>query len=125
MIHNFRLSALVCISLFTSLATAGEPIHTDVFVSGKEGYHTFRIPSLLVTPKGTLLAFCEGRKTGREDHGDIDLMLKRSLDGGKTWGPLTLVHEEGGTAKITIGNPCPVVDQSSGDRKSVVLGKEC
>jgi sialidase-1 len=111
---------LVAFCLLLVLATdpptraAEGPAQSDVFVSGKEGYHTFRIPSLLVTPKGTLLAFCEGRKTGREDHGDIDLMLKRSLDGGKTWGPLTLVHEEGGTAKITIGNPCPVVDQSSG-----------
>ncbi|MBM4067604.1 MAG: exo-alpha-sialidase [Planctomycetes bacterium] len=86
----------------------------DVFVSGKEGYHTFRIPSLLVTPKGTLLAFCEGRKTSRSDHGDVDLVLKRSGDGGKTWGPLELVYEAGDTAKITIGNPCPVVDRDTG-----------
>ena len=48
------------------------------------------------------------------DHGDIDLVLKRSTDGGKTWGPLQLVHEEGGDAKITIGNPCPVVDRDTG-----------
>jgi sialidase-1 len=89
-------------------------VQTDVFVAGKEGYHTFRIPSLLVTPKGTLLAFCEGRKTGSGDHGDVDLVLKRSGDGGKTWGALQLVHEEGGTAKITIGNPCPVVDSATG-----------
>jgi sialidase-1 len=86
----------------------------DVFQSGKEGYHTFRIPALLVTPKGTLLAFCEGRKTSRADHGDVDLVLKRSADGGKTWAPLELVHEEGDTAKITIGNPCPVVDGATG-----------
>jgi len=87
---------------------------TDVFVAGREGYHTFRIPALLVTAKGTLLAFCEGRKTGRGDHGDLDLILKRSTDGGKTWGPIELIHEEGGSEKITIGNPCPVVDGSNG-----------
>src|SRR5262249_8541099 len=97
-----------------ALATADIPTRVDVFTSGAEGYHTFRIPALIVSHKGTLLAFCEGRKTSRADHGDVDLMLKRSRDGGKTWGPLQLVHEEGGEAKITIGNPCPVVDQDTG-----------
>ena len=38
------------------------PEHVPVFVSGQEGYHTYRIPSLIATRKGTLLAFCEGRK---------------------------------------------------------------
>jgi len=89
-------------------------IGLDVFVSGREGYHTFRIPSLIVTAKGTLLAFCEGRKTGRADDGDIDLVLRRSADAGKSWLPIELVHEEGGTASITIGNPCPVLDQATG-----------
>jgi sialidase-1 len=85
-----------------------------VFTSGTGGYHTYRIPSLLVTPKGTLLAFCEGRKTSASDDGDIDLLLRRSSDGGRTWGDLELVHEEGGTRPVTIGNPCPVVDRSTG-----------
>ena len=87
---------------------------TDAFVAGQEGYHTFRIPSLLVTPRGTLLAACEGRKTGRGDHGDLDLVLKRSGDLGETWSDLTMIYEEGGDAKVTIGNPCPVVDQETG-----------
>jgi sialidase-1 len=89
-------------------------IETDVFTSGAEGYHTYRIPALVVTKQGTLLAICEGRKTGRGDHGDLDLVQKRSTDGGKSWGPLEPIYEEGGEAKITIGNPCPVVDQSTG-----------
>ena len=93
---------------------AAEPSQTDLFTSGTGGYHTYRIPALIVAPEGTLLAFCEGRKTGRADHGDVDLVLRRSGDGGKTWGPLQLVHEEGGQAKITIGNPCPVVDRTTG-----------
>jgi sialidase-1 len=87
---------------------------SDVFVSGTEGYHTFRIPALVVSPKGTLLAFCEGRKTGRGDHGDIDLVLKRSTDGGQSWQEMQIVYEEGGEEKITIGNPCPVVDADTG-----------
>ncbi|MCA9069704.1 MAG: exo-alpha-sialidase, partial [Planctomycetaceae bacterium] len=87
---------------------------TDVFVSGDGGYHTYRIPALIRGKKGTLLAFCEGRKTNRSDHGDLDLVLRRSLDQGQTWQPMQLVYEEGGTKKITIGNACPVVDQSNG-----------
>ena len=87
---------------------------TDVFISGTEGYHTYRIPAIVPTNQGTLLAFCEGRKTGRGDHGDLDLVLRRSADGGKTWLPMQLVYEEGDAAKITIGNPCPVVDRTTG-----------
>jgi sialidase-1 len=93
---------------------AERPVATDVFVSGSEGYHTFRIPSLIASAEGTLLAFCEGRKSSRSDHGDIDLVLRRSSDGGKTWGPIILVYEEGGPDAVTIGNPCPVVDASTG-----------
>ena len=83
---------------------------TTVFQSGTEGYHTFRIPAIVTTDNGDLLAICEGRKTSRADHGDVDLVMKRSSDGGQTWSPLLLVYEEGDEAKITIGNPCPVVD---------------
>jgi hypothetical protein len=45
------------------------------------------------------------------DHGDIDLVLKRSIDEGRTWGPLQLIHDEGSK---TAGNPAPVVDASTG-----------
>ena len=61
---------------------------TSVFVSGQGGYHTYRIPSLLVTARGTLLAFAEGRKGGRGDAGDIDVLLRRSADQGKIWQPI-------------------------------------
>lgn len=100
--------------LLASLAAAADLQRRDVFVSGQEGYHTYRIPALVALPSGTLLAICEGRKTSRADHGDVDLVLKRSTDGGQTWGPVELVYEEGGTARITIGNPCPVFDPATG-----------
>jgi sialidase-1 len=90
------------------------PTKQVVYKSGADGYHTYRIPGVVVTDQGTLLAFCEGRKTGRGDHGDLDLVLKRSEDGGKTWSQQQIVQEEGGDAKITIGNPCPVVDSDTG-----------
>jgi sialidase-1 len=83
----------------------------NVFTGGQEGYHTFRIPSVIMSPKGTMLAFCEGRKNGGGDSGDIDLILKRSTNGGETWDKLQVVWDDGVN---TCGNPCPVVDQPTG-----------
>lgn len=83
----------------------------DVFVSGTDGYHTYRIPAVIVTPKGTVLAFCEGRKNSSSDTGDIDIVLKRSTDGGKTWSKMQVVADHG---PHVIGNPCPVVDRTTG-----------
>ena len=110
------LVVLVAVAGLGKSASSADDAFTqvDVFVSGTEGYHTYRIPGIVLSNEGTLLAFCEGRKTGRSDHGDLDLVLRRSSDGGKTWEPMQLVYEEGGTAKVTIGNPCPVVDRTSG-----------
>ena len=93
---------------------AEQPFKTDVFSGGSDGYFSYRIPAVIVTPKGQLLAFCEGRKSSRSDHGDLDLVLRRSSDNGNTWGPMRIVYEEGGDAKITIGNPCPVIDRETG-----------
>jgi sialidase-1 len=85
-----------------------------VFKSGQDGYHTYRIPAIVRANNGDLLAFAEGRKKSAADHGDIDIVLKRSSDGGETWGPLELVQDETSDpkAKVWIGNPTPVVDQT-------------
>ena len=82
-----------------------------VFAAGQDGYHTYRIPALLATPRGSLLAFCEGRRGGRGDSGAIDLVVKRSEDGGATWSGPSVVWSDG---ENTCGNPCPVVDSRSG-----------
>jgi hypothetical protein len=84
---------------------------TRLFVSGVDGYHTYRIPSLIVTKSGTVLAFCEGRKNSRSDTGDIDLLAKRSTDRGQTWAKQQIVWDDGPN---TCGNPCPVVDRDTG-----------
>lgn len=100
------LSALLLLAV-PALVSAAEPVQTPVFVAGEGGYHTYRIPAVIVAPGGTVIALCEGRKAGRGDAGNIDLVQKRSTDGGKTWGELEVVWDDGGN---TCGNPCPVVD---------------
>lgn len=81
-----------------------------VFSCGDEGHKSYRIPSIIKTTKGTLLASCEGRVHNAHDAGDINLVMKRSTDHGKTWSKLTMVRD----IKQTAGNPCPVVDQETG-----------
>jgi sialidase-1 len=104
---------LICLAAIP--VRSAEPLAAvDVFVAGQDGYFAYRIPALITSRRGTLLAFCEGRKTSLSDDGDNDLVLRRSFDGGRTWQAQQLVHEEGGDAVITIGNPCPVVDPASG-----------
>ena len=82
-----------------------------LFESGTNGYNTFRIPALVTSAKGTLLAFAEGRKKGSSDTGDIDLVVKRSDDNGKTWSDLIVIWDDG---ENVCGNPAPVVDRNTG-----------
>ncbi len=84
---------------------------TPLFTAGTEDYHTFRIPALIRSNKGTLLAFCEGRRLGGGDSGDIDIVLKRSLDNGESWEPIQTAVS---TGTDTDGNPAPVVDRDTG-----------
>lgn len=83
-----------------------------VFDSEVDGYNTYRIPAVIKTQAGTLLAFCEGRKNSRSDTGDIDLLVKRSDDDGRTWSTHTVIWDDG---ENTCGNPCPVIDRNTGD----------
>lgn len=109
------LAAAACALGETAPATtpspAGEPEQIDVFTSGTEGYHTFRIPAAVVTLKGTVLAFAEGRRAGAADSGDIDIVLRRSTDGGRTWLPMQTVWDDGPN---TCSGPCAVVDRDTG-----------
>lgn len=95
-----------------NLKEAPKPLpHTKVFESGVGGYHTYRIPAVIATQQGTLLAFCEGRKSGGGDAGNIDMLVKRSEDGGETWSEAQVIWDDGNN---TCGNASPVVDQETG-----------
>src|SRR5689334_18121666 len=97
-------------ALPTFAATPTTPSFVTVFTNGQEGYPAYRIPSLLTTKRGVLLAFAEGRMSLR-DHAENDIVLKRSIDGGQTWGALQLVAEDSTNA---LGNPTAVVVRETG-----------
>jgi len=98
--------------LLLSLALALPSMALDLYTGTREApRHTYRIPTLAVTKQGTLLAFAELRRNGSSDTGDIDTVLKRSTDGGKTWSEESTILDFG---QDTIGNACPIVDPESG-----------
>lgn len=76
-----------------------------VFTSGDDGYAAARIPTLVKTSTGTLLAFAEGRVESTADNGNIDLIMKRSTDNGETWSDLVVLADDGDNK---CGNPAPV-----------------
>jgi sialidase-1 len=102
------------LALLQALPPVDDPLaesRVPVFVAGTEGYHSFRIPALVTSARGTLLAFSEARKNSRSDTGEIDVVLRRSSDSGRTWQSLIMAADMG---EHTIGNPCPVVDRVTG-----------
>ena len=88
----------------------------DVYTAGQKdsvglSYTCFRIPTLLKTKTGDIIAFAEGRRGSCSDQGDVRIVSRRSNDGGKTWSPITQVLNETGH---TIGNPSPIMDSDTG-----------
>jgi sialidase-1 len=79
--------------------------YQSIFTPGEEGYKIFRIPAAIVSKAGTVLCFAEGRVNGTSDTGNIDVVLKRSSDGGNTWEDLITIFDDGDNR---ICNPVPV-----------------
>lgn len=94
---------------FIALNSHTQDKKVAVFVSGSEGHKSYRIPAIINLPNGDILAFCEGRVNGSDDYGDINIVMKRTSDKGKTWSSLqTIVDYD----KLQAGNPAPVVDHT-------------
>ena len=107
---QIALIAITALCVLVGSCFAAEPEFSDVFVSGQDGYKSIRIPSVVVTKQGAVLAFAEGRAVS-SDQAENDIILKRSTDGGKSWGKLQLLHDDG---KNSLNNPTAVVEQPSG-----------
>jgi sialidase-1 len=116
---------LACALAASHAALAGAPLleKSPVFVSGTGGYAFYRVPGLVVTAKGTVLAYCEARRTGRSDWENIDLLLRRSTDGGKSWSaprnmaqvdgphvrnPVALARGKASPDEVTYSNPVAI-----------------
>lgn len=79
----------------------GDRLISTPFLSGEGGYQCYRTPGLAITAQATVLAFCGGRVDNCKDEGNIDLLLRRSEDGGQSWGPLQVIANDG-------LNPCKI-----------------
>ncbi len=123
-----KTTAILLLCLSCSTLSASEPLleHVDVFPAGMNGIALYRIPGMVVTPKGTVLAYCEARKDSKSDWGEIEVHLRRSTDGGKIWeAPMHIAHmadriegnprkPTGGDHEQTVNNPVAIVDHITG-----------
>lgn len=113
-----KIFTLVLLLVVPVVMCAGQQFsrHSDVlFRKGDNGVHTYRIPALVQANDGSIVVFAEARRNSGSDTGDIDLVARRSTDGGKTWSDIVTVWDDG---ENVCGNPCPVVDRETG---SIIL----
>jgi sialidase-1 len=108
------------------LCAAPAPETSMVFPVKLGGVARYRIPGIVVTPKGTVLAYSEARRNGSSDWGEIEIHLRRSTDGGRTWlAPQPIAHagprlegnprkKKGGEHEQTVNNPVAIVDRTTG-----------
>jgi sialidase-1 len=126
------MRSLTLLLLFIAASCpAAEPRfeQASIFKAGDAGYRLYRIPGIVVTTKGTVLAYCEARKSDRGDWGTIDILMRRSTDGGATWSePYNVAQVEGPKTKnpvavdkklattdeVTYNNPVAIVDRETG-----------
>jgi len=120
------LTAILAATSTVALRAAPAPEFFDVFPANSNGVTRHRIPGMVVTTKGTVLAYCEARINNSSDWGEIEIHLRRSTDGGKTWdAPRRIAHrgarlegnprkKSGGEREQTVNNPVAIVDRVTG-----------
>ncbi len=102
------------------------PQTTEVFHAGMNDIALYRIPGIVTTTKGTLLAYCEARRHDRADFGEIEVHMRRSTDNGRTWlPPQHVAHRlariegnprkgDAGAREQTVNNPVAIVNEQTG-----------
>lgn len=104
-----RINILSLVFFICSISIYAQSPFSVIYTSGQEGHKTYRIPAIIQNGRGNLLTFAEGRVQGSNDFGDINIVLKRSADEGKTWSALfTLVDFQ----DLQAGNPTPILDST-------------
>jgi sialidase-1 len=109
---------IILVGLFTMFMMTGfsqsEGFYRSqkLFEAGNNGYYTYRIASLVATKKGTLLAFCAARKGKGGDWDPINIAMRRSTDGGKTWDEMKIMVSKD---TLPCDNATPIVDYQTGD----------
>ena len=96
------------------------PVKTDLWKDGEGGYKLYRIPGVVFTSKGALLAYCEGRKSGGSDWGRIDIPLNRNgetirmpqVEGPLSKNPVALARNLAQPDAITYNNPVAIADRN-------------
>ena len=101
-----KLFSILVITLLT-IQFGWSQTEVSVFKSGEDGYKSYRIPAIVAFSKKKIVAIAEGRVHNAGDFGDIDLVMKSSEDGGKTWSTLKKIVDVG---ELQAGNPAPVID---------------
>jgi sialidase-1 len=128
MTYRFIVAATLLLHWTSLQLPAAEPklSQTDVFPAGMNGVALYRIPGVVVTSQGTVLAYCEARRDSRSDWGEIEIHLRRSSDGGATWtAAQKIAHkgqrlegnprkQQGGEREQTVNNPVAIVDRETG-----------
>jgi sialidase-1 len=108
---------ILCFALAFSASPirAAEPFleKIDLFAVGEDpAFHIYHIPGIVVTAKGTVLAWCEARKGGG-DWSDIRILLRRSIDDGKTWtAPRSIADVPGPKTKNAFALALKNIDRS-------------
>jgi sialidase-1 len=97
--------SLLLLTVGSGLAAEPAFERADLFEPGKGGYEMYRIPGIVVTAKGTLLAYCEARQSDKGDWGGSVILIRRGTDAGKTWSPPVVMPQVDGPI---VRNPAAV-----------------